>query len=389
MKNPHARPASCTQLRPLLLGLLAATGLTLTLPSAVQAQDVRYREVTTTEYAGFMGSAMQVSGEDMGPDTTVNWIKGHKLRVDQADGRSSTILDLESMAMTSWHHVDQTYWVLNFQQYMQSADSSMAETREAMTDEDREKMNSFEPSLEVDRTGETRTINGWESEQVIMTLTLEASEDAMSEEDMENDPMAAMMGSSSMVMLTELWVSDEVPGYAQMREALGEQAQDFASGSGGMGSLMAGYPQMAALAEEMREEMEGLDGQAVRSTAYLLMMPAGVVLNRDSILEFSDEPRPQGPDLSQIMAQAMGDAGEDAAMDAVSSALGGLGGLLGGGDDDEEEEAEIQAMQTSGMGGGQIITRIVTEIIEVERVTLSESDFLPPAGYQERERPGR
>lgn len=386
MQSPAARLEFRSPLRALSLSLLLSVGLGA--PQAATAQeDVRYKEVTTTEFAGFMGSAMSMSGEDMGPDTTINWIKGTTLRVDQADGRSSTILDLESMNMTSWHHVDQTYWVMDFQQFMQSADSSMAETRDAMTDEDREQMSSFEPTLELDRTGETRTINGWEAEQVIMTLSLEASEDAVSEEDMEEDPMAAMMGNSAMVMLTELWVSDDVPGWAEMQEALGDQAQDFATGSGGMQSLMAGYPQMAALAEEMKEKMEGLDGQAVRSTAYLLMMPAGGVLNRDSILAMSDEPLPQGPDLSDIMAQAMGNAGEEAAMDAVSSALGGLGGLLGGRGDDEDE-GEAQMAQMGGMGGPQIMSRIITEMIQVERVTLSESDFEPPAGYQEVERPG-
>jgi hypothetical protein len=244
---------------------------------------------------------------------------------------------------------------------------------------------SFEPSLEVDRTGETRTINGWDAERVIMTLTLAAAESQVSEEEMEDDPMAAMMGQSAMVMISDLWISDDLPGYEQMREALGDQAQDFASGSGGMDALMAGFPQMAALAEEMKEEMEGLEGDAVLSTVYTVMVPSTAELDRDSILAMADEPLPQGPDLSELMAQAMGNAGEEAAMDAVSGALGGLGGLLGRGRDDEEEPEELEM---SAAPAPTVMTRIVTEIIDVERPSLTEADFQPPAGYRERERPG-
>jgi hypothetical protein len=361
----------------------------LLVPHAAKAQDVRYRQVTTTEFAGLMGSAMQVSGEDLGPDTAVHFMKGLKMRVDQADGRASEILDLETMEMTSWDHVGKTYYVLNFQELLMSADSSIAETREAMTEEEQAQMNSFEASLQVDRTGETRTINGWESERVIMTLSMEPSTEGMSEEEMEQDPMAAMMGSSSVVLLTELWISDEVPGYEEMQAAREKGAADFASGTAGMESRSAGYPQMAALTEQLKEEMEGLDGFAVRTTAYTLMAPANLPFEPDSILEMSDDPLPQGPDLSELMAQAMASAGEAAAMDAVSNALGGrLGGLLGRRNAREEEE-EVQAIQMAGVGGPTIISRIITEIIDFERLNLSDADFLPPAGYVEREWPGR
>lgn len=362
----------------------------LAVPQPAETQDVRYKEVTTTEFAGFMGSAMRMSGENMGPDTTVNWVKGLKLRVDKSDGRASEILDLVSMEMTSWHHVDSTYYVVNFQQFMQRADSSMAQAREAMTEDERAQMNSFEPSLEVDRTGETRMINGWEAERVIMTVTLQPSTEGMSEEEMERDPMAAMMAQGSMIMLSELWVSDDLPGYREMREAIGDQAGDFATGSGGMEALAAGYPQMAALMEEMREQMQGLDGATVRSTAYTVMAPANVPLNRDSILAMSDEPLPRGPDLSELMARAMGNAGEDAARDAISNAVGGMGrlGRLLGGRNNVEREEEPQAVMTGGAGGATVISRIVTEIIDLESLSLSDSDFQPPPGYREREWPG-
>jgi len=374
--------------RPLRLGLPLLVTAILVAPRSAESQDIRYKQVTTTEFAGFMGSAMQMSGEDMGPDTTVNWMKGLKMRVDKADGRASEIMDFEAMAMTSWHHVDSTYYVFTFDQFFQAADSMVAEPRDAMSDEDRARMSSFDPSLQVDRTGETRTINGFDAERVIVTLTLEPSTENMSEEEMEQDPMAAMMGQSAMVLLSELWISDDVPGFREMEEALGKDAPDFAAESGGMEFLAAGYPQMAALTEQLQEEMQDLGGVAVRSTAYTVMAPNSVPLNRDSILAMSDEPLPQGPDLSELMAQAMGNAGEEAAMDAVSSALGGLGGLLRGRDKKEEEEEEPVAMQMGGAGGATVISRVTTEIIDVERLSLSDADFEPPPGYREREWPG-
>ncbi|MEJ2539881.1 MAG: hypothetical protein P8188_07930 [Gemmatimonadota bacterium] len=376
----HAAPAP-RSLRPrpglgFVLALLVAA--TLVTPRVAQAQDVRYKTVHRTEWAGFMSTVMSLSGEDVGPDTTTTWIKGALRREDQADGQASWILDLGSMDMSKWNHEERVWWTMNFRTFMASADSSMAEARQEMTDEDRARMSSFEPSMEVDRTGETRTINGWEAERVLITLTLEPSEEALAEGQAQEDPMATMMGRSSMVMLSDLWISDDLPGYEQMKEAMGGKAQDFAGGSGGMEALAVGYPQMAALAEQLREEMEGLEGEAVRSTVYTVMVPAASEFDRDSILALSDAPLAQGPDLSDLLAQAAAAEGKDAAVDAARQAMGRLGGLLGGRDDDEEKE-----MQTAASPGPTVMTRLVTEIIDVERPTLSESDFQPPAGYKE------
>ena len=378
---------------PPLRSLAAAGAVLVTITafaSAVDAQDLRYRTVTETEYAGFMGSAMSLSGEDTGPDTTTFWIKGLLRREDQANGKASWVIDLSSMDMMRIDHEEHVFWKMNFPSYMQSADSSIAAGQGAMTDEERAQMGSFEPSLEVDRTGETRTINGWEAERVIFTLTLAPPAEPATEAGA--DPMAAVMGQSSMVMLSDMWVSDDLPGYQEMREALGENAQDFAQGSGGMESLAAGYPQMASLVEQLEEEMGALEGHTVRTTTYTLMVPQGVPFHRDSILAMSDSTLPQGPDLSALLAQAMGEAaraeGEDAAADAVSQALGGrLGGLLRRGRDEEEEEEPVQVQMAGGGAGPTVMMRVVTEIIDVERPLLSEVDFQPPEGYTETEGP--
>ncbi len=371
-------------------GIVAgAVVLSAALATPSEAQDVRFRTVSNQEYAGFMGSVMSMSGERMGPDTTTTWIRNALRREDQADGKASWVIDMSTMDMLRIDHEEQVYWTLNFPAFMQSADSSMAAAREEMSPEEQaqmQQMASFEPSIEVDRTGETQVINGWEAERVIMTLTIRPAENSEAMEDPGADPMAAMMGRTAMVLLSDLWISDEMPGYREMREALGDEAADFAAASGGMASMAAANPQMASLTEEMQEQMEGLQGDAVRSTSYMMMVPEGVELQRDSILALADQPLPRGPDMSELLAAAMAAEGRDAAADAVGRALGGrLGGLFGR-DREEEEEPEVAE---AGFGSTPtIMMRITTEIIDVERPTLSDADFQPPAGYTEVQRGG-
>ena len=126
----------------LVLAMIAA-------PAHADAQDVRFKTVSNAEFAGFMGTMMSLSGETTGPDTTTTWIRNELRREDQGNGKASWVIDMSSMDMLRIDHEEQVYWTLNFQQMMQSADSSVAAAREEMTDEQREQMDQMDQMLSL------------------------------------------------------------------------------------------------------------------------------------------------------------------------------------------------------------------------------------------------
>lgn len=375
MSTSRPRPSG------ILVSLVVVGILFALAPGATAAQDLRYRTVSDVEFAGMMGTMMRLSGESADPDTSTTWVKGSLIRQD--DGTSTTITDLSTMEMTMIDHEESTWWTMSLADMMASAQESMAEMEAEMEAqrEAGEEAPELKTSFDVDRTDERRTINGFEAERVILTMEVEQEVEAEAPEDPESDPGAAMMGAGTMTWVSELWVSPDVPTWRIVRDAMGEDAGSIFESDASMGSMMAANPQMQAAAEEMAEEMEGMEGETVRSSTYMVLVTTGNDFDREAVLAMGDEPLPQGPSLSDLMASAAAEAGRNAAMDAAKSRLGRLGGLFGGGDDEEDEEEAPEAPKQV------VLMRMVTEIVDVEEVSLDPSDFQPPAGYTRVEGP--
>jgi hypothetical protein len=357
--------------------VLAVLGLTALAPVATAAQDLRYLTVSRAEFAGMMGTMMRMAGEGNEADTTTTWMKGSLLRTDDADGTSS-IMDLSTMTMTMVDHGAETYWTTSFEEMVASAEAAMAEADAQMEEQAREgeEVPEIQYSLDVDRTGERREINGFDAEQVIMTMRIEPDPEAAE----DADAAAAMEGAGQMMWVTELWLSTEVPTWERMRDAVGDDLERFRDPAGSDASgMMTGSPRMRAAMQEMGEQMEGLEGESVRTVMFMVLVPTGSDFDRDAVMAMADEPLPEGPSLSDLMGQAMAESAKESAASAVKRRLGGLGGLFGGGGDDEEEEEEEAPPAASQV----ILMKMINEIVDVQEATLDAADFVPPATYTE------
>lgn len=357
-----------------LLGLIAAV------PDAAASQDLRYHTVSRAEFAGMMGTMMRMTAGGNEADTTTTWMKGSRLRTDDADATSS-IIDLSTMEMTMLDHEARTYWTTSFEEMMASAEAAMAEADARMEEraQEGEEVPEIQYTLDVDRTGERREINGFDAEQVIMTMRIEPDPEAAQDSE-DADAAAAMEGAGVMTWVTEMWLSTEVPTWERMREAVGENAEFFRDRAGDdMSGMMTGSPRMRAAMEEMGEQMEGLEGESVRTVIFLVLVPTGVDFDREAVMAMADEPLPEGPSLSELMGQAVAESAKESAKDAVKRGLGGrLGGLFGGGGDDEEEEEEAPPAPSQ-----VILMKMINEIVDVQETALDAADFAPPADYTE------
>jgi len=332
-------------------------------PTPASAQALHYTTVSTFEMGGTLGALVSAFSDMEEPTVEEVWVGDGAMRMD-SEGES-TILQVAEGRMIQVDHDARTWYAMTFGDMSAMADQARQDAEEAMAsrdDADAEATPEFEGEFDVERTGRTETISGYEAEQVLFTLTMEARGEQA--EDQEEGPLAGRM-----VLLSEMWISPELnehPAFAQM----GEAAMDFAPGSfeggGDMGPL-AGDPRMGEALERMQEEMGDLGGMGVRTTSLFVLLPGELEFDRQAAIESLDQELDQGPGLA-------GAAGSGA-MDAARSALGGL---FGGGGDDEPEEPELTQ---------QSLMRVVQEIRDVETVTLEPGFLDAPADYREVESP--
>lgn len=351
-------------LRSIALPLLLLAGTTIT-PTAASAQALHYTTVSTFEMGGTMGALMSAFSDMDEPSVEEVWIGDGVMRMD-ADGRS-TIMRMAEGRMIQVDHDARTWWAMDVGDMTAMADQARQDAEEAMGSRDeatteRGDTPEFEGEFDVERTGRTETVSGYDAEQVLFTLTMEARGEET--DDQQEGPLAGRM-----VLLSEMWISPELtdhPAFAQM----GEAAMEFAPGSfegGGNAGPLGADPRMAEALERMQEEMGDLDGMAVRTTSLFILLPGELEFDRQAAIEALGEELDQGPGLA--------DAAGAGAVDAARSALGGL---FGGGDDEPEDEPEITQ---------QSLMRVVQEIRDVESVTLEPGFLEPPADYREIESP--
>ena len=339
-----------------------------------EAQDLRYTSVTEAEFGGTLGRMMSAMP---GIDTEVRettWISGPRMRTD-SEG-ASTIMDWEAGRMVGIDHETRTYWTVDLADFGRSmramTDAATEDAREAPVQRGEAEARQGEPTrrmeihVSTDRTGDTREISGFRTERVFLTIEMESEEQVAGD-----DPENPETREGKMVLLNELWVTEEnlmaVPeemdleGYREMASATED---DWAA----MQQAFATDPDLEVAFDRSRAALEDLDGTAVESTMFWVLVPPDQDFDRQAALDDRDR------SLSSDVADAAKASAAESAKDAVKSGLGRVGGLFGGDDEEEEEEGEApQPVQ-------QTLVRIKTLLEEVERGPIPASKFEVPEG---------
>lgn len=369
-----------------LTGILAAS-LVGTTPAEAQ---VRYTTVSSTELGGAMGRTMSMMP---GMDTEVRettWISGSKMRTDSES--QSTIVDLAEGRFTTLDHEAKTWWTMTFQDLEASVEAMQAEASEGMEDASvagsrtdagdastpdagtgEAPQGRLDITVSTDRTGQTRTIGGYETERVFVTIRMDA----------EGSPTAASgenpeMERGTMVLLNELWVTAEPLTDVMSEVDMSDFRQLGTSGMEGMGMIFQQDPNMELAFHQSEAAMEDLGGTALESTAFWIALAPDAELDREAILA-----QREGSLAGDAAGAAAGGA-KDAAADAVKSAGRRLGGILGrGGNDQEPEDEAEEAPPTQAT-----FLRLTTRLKDLERAPIPASTFEVPADYTEQPMPG-
>ncbi|MBI3209739.1 MAG: hypothetical protein HYZ37_12690 [Candidatus Solibacter usitatus] len=370
--------------------VLAAT------PAAMLA-DFSYTQTTrmTGGALAAMGRAMPgLGGRANQPTNSTTLYKGNKMA--HISDQSADIWDLDTDTITHINFKDQSYSRITLAQ-MKQAMEQMMQSMKGKTNEAGGQMN-VNMRANVTDTGKRDVINGVQAREVILTMAAQMTD-------------RKSKSSTEMQTMMALWLADDVPGYAEVRDfqqrMAAKMAGDWQSLASGQAGAMAGFGGgMSSLAAEAHK-MQGIHIRTI--------MKMGTGLDPAMASQISappaSAPGQQGPSGGQVAERVATQTAENEANNQVGrlagrlpgslgGALGGLGGGLGGlgrrkqqkqtppPPDPQEQAAQQQAAQQAGaqMQSG-VVMEMVTDTTGFSSAAVDAAKFSVPAGFKETEHP--
>jgi hypothetical protein len=293
--------------------------IALALTTAAYA-DFSYK--TTRKSTGGMMAGMMANGRGV-PEVSTISLKGQKMKVDS--GNTATILDYDAQTITTLDNAAKTYTVRNFSDMTGAADAG-----------------NIDAKVDVKETGQKKVINGFNSNEAILTMEMES-------------PQARQMGKMQVEM--DMWLSPDVPGASELHEFFRKNGSKFMLGAAGP----SGNSSMHAAIAEMQRKMTSMNGVPVEQIIRLRSAGAPAVSSAQ-MGQMQDAMAQARARLEAMKAQG----GPQAA--AAAQALARMGG-------------GSPAASSSGSGA---LVEITMDSTDFSTNSIPASVFEIPAGYQKK-----
>jgi hypothetical protein len=330
-----------------LAALLAACALTLA--STTLVADVRSDEKTHVEFSGMIGRMAGMLGGKSTREglTSTVAVKGdRKATLSEASGQ---IVDLMEEKVYDLDIKKKNYRVTTFAELRKRMEEARKKTAEnAAKEQDRQpepdkNQKQMEIDFNVRNTGEKKAINGFDTHQVVMTVTVREKGKKLEE-------------SGGMVLTSDMWLAPKIAAMKEVAEFDARYAKAlYGSMLAGVspeqiGMALAMYPAMKDAIAKMNVEGGKIDGTAILTTTTTESVKSA----------------------AQLAEEAKGQDDNTAA-----SPAGGLSGALGG--------FAKKAMKKKPEGGPQARSTIFTSTHEVLKVAtdVAAADVAVPAGFKE------
>ena len=330
-----------------LAALLAACALTLV--STTLVADVRSDEKTHVEFSGMIGRMAGMLGGKSAREglTSTVAVKGdRKATLSEASGQ---IVDLMEEKVYDLDIKKKNYRVTTFAELRKRMEEARKKTAEnAAKEQDRQpELDKNQKQMEIDfnvrNTGEKKAINGFDTHQVVITVTVREKGKKLEE-------------SGGMVLTSDMWLAPKIAAMKEVAEFDARYAKAlYGSMLAGVspeqiGMALAMYPAMKDAIAKMNVEGGKIDGTAILTTTTTESVKSA----------------------AQLAEEAKGQDDNTAA-----SPAGGLSGALGG--------FAKKAMKKKPEGGPQARSTIFTSTHEVLKVAtdVAAADVAVPAGFKE------
>ena len=329
--------------------LLAACALTLASPGL--DADVRSDEKTHVEFSGMIGRMAGMLGGKSAREglTATVAVKGdRKATLSEASGQ---IIDLMEEKVYDLDIKKKSYRVTTFAELRKRMEEARKKTAEnASKEQDKQpepdkNQKQMEIDFNVKNTGEKKAINGFDTHEVVMTVTVREKGKKLEE-------------SGGMVVTSDMWLAPKIAAMKEVAEFDARYAKAlYGSMLAGvspeqLGMALAMYPAMKDAVAKMNVEGGKIDGTAILTTTTTEAVKSA----------------------AQLAEEAKGQSQDD---DKSASPAGGLSGALGG--------FAKKAMKKKPEGGPQARSTIFTSTHEVLKVAtdVAAADVAIPAGFKE------
>jgi hypothetical protein len=316
----------------------------LTVSAGSMFADFSYHEsskITGGAAAAMMKVAGVFSKAAREPIESTVAIRGNKLAHRSA--MHGSIIDLDSKTITQVDLQKKQYSVMTFDE-MKQAMENMAKK---MTKDNNADMKL---SVSANPTGKTKQFGAYDAKEIQMKITMDMT-----------DPKSKQSGA--MVIYTNLWIADNVPGYSEVSEFYQKMAQELNWTPGG--NMFMQQPEVAKGMAEAFKEVSKLKGTPVFQV--MAMGPEGMAPpTADAPQTAAEQPQTKKPSAGSVLG-------------------GALGGRLGGFGRKKSEPAQEQptASQQQQQQTGSLL-EMQTEY-SAFAATADPSLFEIPAGFKQVE----
>jgi hypothetical protein len=348
---------------------LAMAALAGALPSRASA-GVKMEEKSHLELQGMLGTIASLGGG--GSNATLTSIAVNANRKMSRSGDSGEIVDLEEDKVYTLDLKGGTYRVATFEelrQKMEEARRRAAAERQkapprtegkAGTPEQKpdEALKKVQIDVVVKNTGQTRTINGFETRQVVMTVVA-------------HERGTPVEQSGGLAITSEMWLTPKIPSLKQVAEFDRRYAKKLGSAlfsgaspkdASAANSAMAAHPLLKDALVRMRTEGAKVDGSPILTTMTVDLVPS-----------------------AEARAQAAADAEKKKRSESESSKPGlgkGLGGLVSGlAKKAVQKKVDAKVEEKSASAQSPTLMTMTTEVLGVSTKVVA-SDLALPAGLR-------
>ena len=330
----------------------------LALTTSIVSADVRTDQRVRFQLGGAIGKLVNMFGGKGAREgvTSVVAVKGNR-KATMSDS-TGQIVDLSEEKIYDLDIKKKTYKVTTFAQLRAEMERAQREAEKNAREMERSEpaepskpaekdpnQKEVEVDFEMKNTGATKTINGFDTRQTVVTITVREKGKTLDE-------------SGGMVMTTDLWLAPSAPSTKELADfdmryaqklygpmVTGASAQDMAM-------AMAMYPQMKPALEKMRAEGSKIDGTAILTEMRMEAVPPGTANTTASAL-----PAPEPEQKKR-----------------------GLGGMLGG----LKKMAEQANQNNSGTAKPQRSIFLTTTVEMLKLTTAVTADAVAiPADFKE------
>jgi hypothetical protein len=331
--------------------------------SAVVSADIRTDQRVRFQLGGAVGKLINMfggKGAREGVTSTVAVKGNRKATLSDTTGQ---IIDLSEEKIYDLDMKNKTYKVTTFAQLRAEMERARREAEQQAREIEREtpsepaqpsqpaqkdpNQKEFEVDFDLKNTGAARTINGFNTTQTVMTITVREKGKTL------ND-------AGGMVMTTDMWLTKNAPSTDDIAEFDMKYAQKLygpavmtGASAQDMAMAMAMYPQIKPALDKMAAEGTKVDGTAILSEMKMEAVPPGTADTTAAAL-----PAPVQPEQKK----------------------GRFGGLMGG----LKKMAEASQQQQSGEQKPQR-SIIMTTTVEMLKLTpdVTADVVAIPAGFKE------